>query len=74
MTMIPNHRTCMILRDAVNLDTVSGDDMGPGVLQTQKKHVHVVGFFEQHMSGNTITYTCFLCNIKSTYHQHIYVT
>jgi len=39
----------------------------------KKKHVHVVGFFEQHMSGTTITYICFLCNIKFKNYQHTYV-
>jgi len=30
--------------DTVKLNTMSGSDMGPGVLQTKKKHVHVVRF------------------------------
>jgi len=33
----------------VNLNTVSGDDMGLGVLQTKKKHVHVVGFLTTYV-------------------------
>jgi len=50
MIMIPNHRTCMIPL-YIKLNTVSGDVMGPGVLLPT--HKHVVGFFEQHMSGTT---------------------
>jgi len=61
MIMIHNYTTSsMIPLYTVKLDTVSGDDMGPGVPQTKKKHVHVVELFEQHMSGTTITYICFL--------------
>ena len=30
--------------------------------QTKNKHVHVVGFFEHHMSWTTITYVCFFAN------------
>jgi len=40
----------------VKLDTVSGDDICPIVLQTKKEDVHVVGFLEQHMSGTAVTY------------------
>ena len=61
MIMIHNYTTSsMIPLYTVKLDTVSGDDMGPRVPQTKKKHVHVVELFEQHMSGTTITYICFL--------------
>jgi len=45
----------MISLYTMKLDTVSEDDMGPGVLQTKKKHVIVVEFFERNMSGTTIT-------------------
>jgi len=44
------------------LTTMSGDDIGPGVLQTKKKLVHDVGFFEQHMPGTTIS-ICIFCKI-----------
>jgi len=44
----------MISLYTVKLEIVSGNDMGPGVVQTNKKHVHVVGFFEQHISGNNM--------------------
>ena len=39
MIMMPNHTTSMIPLYTVKLDTVSesGDDMGPGVLQTTNK-------------------------------------
>jgi len=60
MIMIHNYTTSMFPLYTVKLDTVSGDDMGPRVPQTKKKHVHVVELFEQHMSGTTITYICFL--------------
>jgi len=43
MIMIPNHRTSMIPLYTVKLDTVSGDDMGQGVLQK----TYVVGFLEE---------------------------
>jgi len=67
MIMIPSHGTSMIPLYTVKLDTMSGGDMGPGVLQ--KIYMHVVGFFEQHMSRTTNTICMYyvvyeLCNIQ----------
>jgi len=51
--------------DTMKLDTVP--EWWHGSRRTahqRKKHVHCVGFFEQHMWGTTITYICLLCNIN----------
>ena len=50
------------------LDIVSGDDMCQGILQKQYKHV--VGFFEEHMSGTTNTIHMLFKN-SVTYHKYI---
>ena len=68
MIMIPKHRTCTILLYTAKLDTVSGDDMGPGLLQTTFKHV--VGFYAQHMSETTNTIDVLFINFV-TYNKYI---
>jgi len=65
--MIPNH---VIPLYTVKLSIVLGDDMCQGKLP--KIYNHVVGFFEEHMSGTTNTILCCLkivsyINILPTY-------
>ena len=73
--MMPNHTTIMILWYTVKLDTMpkSGDDMGPGALQTENKHF--VGIFEQHRSWttNTIHMLFTNCSIYNRYITNIYM-